>query len=126
MTNSDAAAGVQNEALYAIATEYGWPEYGPREIQPIALESATGNALVGVYPVPVSLTGGQEASQFIRRAGDAYAVEVAGFVPKTVLVALADGVLLAPETGFEFRMVRDASGCVIALDIGSARLTKKP
>ena len=126
MTNSDAGAGVQKEILYAIAKEYGWPDYGPREIQPIALDSATVNQLVGEYPVPVSLTGGKEASQFIRREGGALSVEVAGFVPKTVIVALADGVLLAPETGFEFRMVRDASGRVIALDIGSARLTKKP
>lgn len=50
---------------------------------------------------------------------------MAGFVPKTALVALADGVLLAPETGFEVRMIRDTGGQITALDIGSARLTKK-
>ena len=125
MTNSDAGSGLQKEILYALAKEYDWPDYGPREIQPIALDSATRNQLVGEYPVPAALTGGKSVSQFIRYEAEALSVEVAGFVPKTALVALADGVLLAPETGFEVRMIRDTGGQITALDIGSARLTKK-
>ena len=125
MTNSDAGSGLQKEILYALAKEYDWPDYGPREIQPIALDSATLNQLVGECPVPAALTGGKSVSQFIRYEAGALSVEVAGFVPKTALVALADGVLLAPETGFEVRMIRDTGGQITALDIGSARLTKK-
>jgi CubicO group peptidase (beta-lactamase class C family) len=125
MTNSDAGSSLTNEILFALAKEYDWPEYGPREVQPIALDSATVRQLVGEYPVPAKLTDGRTVSQTIRNESGRLMVEVPGFVPKTALVALADNVLLAPESGFEFHMLRDAAGRVTGIDIGSARLTKK-
>nr|MCU0649747.1 hypothetical protein [Gemmatimonadaceae bacterium] len=124
MTNSDAGGSLTKEILYAIAKEYQWPDYGPREVAPIALDSASVQQLVGEYPVPSTLTDGKRVSQILRMEGAVLTVEVPGFVPKSSLVALADDVLLAPETGFEFRIMRDRRGRVSGLDIGNARLTK--
>ena len=125
MTNSDEGSSLAKEILNALAKEYDWPEYGTREVQPIALDSASVRQLVGEYPVPVTLTGGKQVSQVIRNEAGTLTVEVPGFVTKSVIIALADNLLLSPETGFEFHITKDKSGRITGLDIGSARLTKK-
>jgi len=52
MTNSDAGSAVAQEVLYALAAEYHWPEYAPREIERVTLDSATVHAMLGSYTIP--------------------------------------------------------------------------
>ena len=126
MTNSDAGSGVAQEILYALASEYRWPDYAPREIEPVALDSAAVSQLVGEYPIPSAVSGSTTpTSLVIRSEAGALTVEATGLVQKAAVVALAGGKLMAPETGFEFSMIKAKDGRIAGLDIGSAKLTKK-
>jgi CubicO group peptidase (beta-lactamase class C family) len=124
MSNSDNGVLTQ-EILYAIAKEYQWPDYGPREIVPVAFDSATIAQLVGEYPEPLRITQGKQTSQFVTYEGGKLLVEVPGFVPKTAMVLLAGDRLISPEIGYEFSLIRDRRGRITSLDLGSAIVTKK-
>jgi CubicO group peptidase (beta-lactamase class C family) len=125
MTNSDAGSSVVTDLLNALAKEYRWPGYGPREIEPIKLDAVMLEQLLGEYPSPPALTGGKPTSLFLTHEGGKLMVEVPGFVPKTEIVVLADGELIAPETGFQSMLMKDKDGKIVGVDIGSAKLTKK-
>jgi hypothetical protein len=125
MTNSDAGFTVARELLNAIAKEYRWPGFAPREIEPITLDAAALEQLLGEYPSPPDITGGKPTSLFLTQEGGKLMVEVPGFVPKTEIVVLADGELIAPETGFQSTLMKDKDGKIVGVDIGSAKLTKK-
>jgi hypothetical protein len=125
MTSSDAGSSVITEVLNAHAKEYRWPGYGPRENEPIKLDAAMLKQLLGEYPSPPALTGGKPTSLFLTHEGGKLMVEVPGFVPKTEIMVLADGELLAPETGFKSMLMKDKDGKIVGVDIGSAKLTKK-
>lgn len=51
MTNGEAGSGLAQEILYAIAAEYKWPEYGPKTITPIVLDSAALTGYSGSYTI---------------------------------------------------------------------------
>jgi CubicO group peptidase (beta-lactamase class C family) len=124
MSNSDNGVLTQ-EILYAIAKEYQWPEYGPREIVPVPFDSATIAQLIGEYPEPLRITQGKQTSQFVSYEGGKLMVEVPGFVPRTAMVLLAGDRLISPEIGYEFSLIRDRRGRITSLDLGSAIITKK-
>lgn len=126
MTNSDAGSSIASELLNALAKKYRWPGYGPREIEPIKLDAVMLEQLLGEYPSPPALTGGKPTSLFLTLEGGKVMVEVPGFVPKAEIVVLADGELIAPETGFQSTLMKDKDGKIVGVDIGSAKLTKKP
>lgn len=126
MTNSDAGDALARELLYALAAEYKWADYGPREIEPIVLDSATLRQVAGEYPVPRAVTGAPKSvSQIMTVENGKLYAEVPGFVPKVEMVLIADDRLISPETGFEVQLQRKAGGAIDGINIGSAILRKK-
>jgi CubicO group peptidase (beta-lactamase class C family) len=49
MTNSDRGGALINEIMYAIAHEYGWPDYKPRERTEVKVDTALFRDYVGRY-----------------------------------------------------------------------------
>jgi hypothetical protein len=126
ITNSDAGSGLAQEILYALAKEYGWPEYHPREVTTVALDSAAMNQLAGDYPLPASMVGAAQArTMMVRIENGKLTAEVEGLVPKMEFVALEGGKLLAPETGMEMTTIVGKDGRITGLQLGPNKLTKK-
>ncbi len=68
MSNNDTGADLNQEILYAIGAEYGWPGYGPKTVAVVTLDSLTLAKIVGEYsltyqkeniPLTVSQSGGR-------------------------------------------------------------------
>ena len=126
MTNSDAGSAVAQEILYALASEYRWPDYAPREIEPVALDSMVAIDLVGDYPLPAKLVGGALArTVMIRREGGKLTLEAEGIIPKAELVALSPTKLIAPEGGLEATIDLGKNGKVTGIEIGGTKIAKK-
>jgi CubicO group peptidase (beta-lactamase class C family) len=126
MTNSDAGDALAREVLFALAAEYKWAQYGPREIEVVPFDSATLQTILGDYPVPQEVVGGTTPTSLqMRLEGNKLTAEVPGVVPKVEMVQIADARLIAPETGMEMTLVRGAGGRVDGIDIGPAVLRKK-
>lgn len=51
MTNGDGGAELTTGLLYAIAHEYGWPDFAPRQVAPAPLDRAAAQVYVGEYRV---------------------------------------------------------------------------
>ncbi len=126
MTNSDAGSAVAQEILYALAAEYHWPDYAPREIEPVALDSAAVLALAGAYTLPGALIGRAKGSELVISAegGKLYAAAT-DVIPKSEIVSLSPTKLLAPATGLELTVIPGKNGRVAAIDIGGTRLSRK-
>lgn len=121
MTNSDNGSALAQEILFAIAAEYKWVDFGPREIAPIAADSAALDALTGTYAtdkpekIRVSLT---------REGGKLYIVEPK-YVPRTEVRLLEAGKAIAIETGMEFTFLTDAKGAITGIDLPPMKLTRQ-
>ncbi|MFN8669797.1 MAG: serine hydrolase domain-containing protein [Gemmatimonadaceae bacterium] len=120
MTNSDNGSALAQEILFAIAAEYKWTDYGPREIAPIAADSATLDALTGTYAtdkpeqIRVSLT----------REGAKLYIAEPKYVPRTEVRLLDAKKAIAIETGMEFTFLTDAKGSVTGIDLPPMKLTR--
>ena len=126
MTNGDAGVGLTQEILYALAKEYRWPEYQPREVRAVTLESARMAQLVGDYPLPASMVGaGVTKTLEVRFEHGMLTAEVAGLLPKTEFVVIDGGTLLSPESGMEMTMIVGNDGRIVGLKLSSTTLTKK-
>lgn len=126
MTNSDAGSALASELLFAIGAEYQWPEYGPREIEPLPMDSTLVAELVGDYPIPKEVTGTPAAViKTIRLEGGKLMTEVPGFIPKSEFLLLSDDRLIAPDASYEVKIARDKAGKVSGIDIGPAVLRRK-
>ena len=119
MTNSDLGSAVADEIVLAIAREYGWPGYRPREIVPIVLTPEAMSQYAGVYAVPggtlrltVSVDGGRV---MVTQSGTP--IEVVPTAPD----AFAPTVPASP-----LRFERDSSGKIVALRAGDRRLERVP
>ena len=53
MTNGDGGPMLMREVMLAVAAEYGWPDFGPRRVTVVALDSAAAAALAGRYQLRV-------------------------------------------------------------------------
>jgi len=121
MTNSDNGSALAQEILFAIAAEYKWVDFGPREIAPIAADSAALDPLTGTYAtdkpekIRVSLT----------REGGKLFIEEPKYVPRTEVRLLEAGKAIAIETGMEFIFLTDAKGAITGIDLPPMKLTRQ-
>jgi CubicO group peptidase (beta-lactamase class C family) len=120
MVNSDGGPPMIREILYAIAAEYGWPEFGPRMLDVIAVDSATLDQMVGTYeiakPFAVKVAVTREGNKLFL---DAPAL---GGKAEAVFTSPTDVVVL--EGGNGFKIARDAKGKVTALDFGAFKIPR--
>jgi CubicO group peptidase (beta-lactamase class C family) len=120
MTNGDGGGSLDQEILLAVAAPYGWPDYGPREITALAMDSTALQEFVGVYatdrpPVSVSVT----------REGDRLFAEAPGAMPKEEIVFTDRDRALGLSTGPELGFGRGADRAVDRLDVHGLTLTKR-
>jgi hypothetical protein len=126
MTNSDAGSSLIAELLYAIAAEYQWPEYGPREVESLPMDSALVSQLVGSYEVPKEVSGAPApVSMTIQLDGGKLMTELPGIIQKSEFLLLSGDRLLAPDASLEVTLVRDKAGKVTGIDIGPTILRRK-
>ncbi len=114
MTNSDAGSALAQEVLFALAVEYQWVDYAPREITTLKMDSVALDAFVGTY----SIASPMKAEVSVVRVGSALFVEEPQYIPRTAIVFLTPNAIIAPESGLEGSFGRDRGGMVDRLDIG--------
>jgi CubicO group peptidase (beta-lactamase class C family) len=119
MTNSDAGGALAQEILYSLAAEYKWPDYAPREIEVIAVDTAALDAYVGIYttskPISARLT--------VARQGTKLFIEEPKFVPRIEMKFTAADKAISPESGLPATFVRK-NGKVVSVDLGGITLTR--
>lgn len=97
MTNGDAGGLVIEGVLRALAREYGWPAFQPREVTAATLDQASLSSVAGEYG-----GGGRPRLTVAIENGRAYA-EAPGILPREVLVPLSPTTFVGLETGVEIR-----------------------
>jgi CubicO group peptidase (beta-lactamase class C family) len=123
MTNSDAGGFLADEVVRAVAAEYGWPGFAPREIIPVAIDSTILRSWVGQYARgPVRL--------IITREGDhMYARVPGGQFPTTdalEFVAVAPDHFSSVDGRLAGRIVTAPDGQVTGVDIAGMVLPRQP
>jgi hypothetical protein len=131
MTNGDAGSALAQEILYAVAAEYRWPEYGPREVEPVALDSTAAARLTGTYgldqPAAARLIGRTDVGIAVAislEGGRLFLVEP-NFLPRTEVVVLPGNRLLGVESGLEVSYVIGPTGVVDRIELGGIPLKRK-
>lgn len=68
MSNNDSGGDLNQEILYAIGAEYGWPGYGPKQVTVVTLDEAALGKIAGAYvlsyekeqiPLTATVAGGR-------------------------------------------------------------------
>lgn len=113
MINGDGGRPMVREILYAIAAEYGWPDFAPRLIDTVAVDAARLDELVGSYTVEKP----NQVTITVTRQGQQLFLDAPVLGVRTPLVFLTPTkVMTMAEDPFE--IVRDAAGRVTALRYG--------
>lgn len=120
MTNSDAGSGLAQEILLALATEYKWTGYGPREITALTLDSAAIQAHVGTFERGEP----NKARVTVSRVGDSLFVEEPQFIPRSRVVFVEPHKVVALESGMQVTFTADARGNVTGMEIGGLALKR--
>jgi CubicO group peptidase (beta-lactamase class C family) len=123
MTNGDQGGELATEVLFAIAAEYSWPDYGPRQITPLVVDGTAMDRVVGTYSVRQEGFG--EVSLVVTREGTKLFGEVKPFVERSELVFLEAIKLIGVANGMEFTLEPAADGRIGVVELGGIRLTRK-
>ncbi|MCC6927604.1 MAG: serine hydrolase [Gemmatimonadaceae bacterium] len=120
MTNSDNGSALAQEILFAIAAEYTWVDFAPREIAPIALDSAALDALTGTYMIDKP----EKITLSVTREGTKLFVEEPRYVPRTEVRLLEARKAIALESGMQFSFIADAKGKITGIDLPPMKLKR--
>jgi hypothetical protein len=113
MTNSDNGGSLAQEILFAIAAEYKWPDFGPREIAPIAVDSTALKSMVGSYAADTPF----KVRATVTFEGGKLFLAEPQFIPRSEVLFLSPDKAIALETGMEFSFGTDAKGKVDRIEI---------
>ncbi len=120
MVNGDGGRPMVREILYAIAAEYGWPDFTPKLIDTVAVDAAKLDELVGSYTVEKP----NQVTITVTRQGQQLFLDAPVLGVRTPLVFLTPSkVMTMAEDPFE--IVRDATGRVTALRYGFLLISKR-
>ncbi|MEP7383598.1 MAG: serine hydrolase domain-containing protein [Gemmatimonadota bacterium] len=120
MTNSDAGSGLAREILLALAAEYHWTDYGPREVASITLDTLAMEAHVGVFAAPAP----DSARVTVTRVGRRLFMEAPRFMPKTEVVFVEPHKVVALASGMGGTFIVNARGTVTGLEIAGMTLKR--
>ncbi|MEO8449185.1 MAG: serine hydrolase domain-containing protein [Gemmatimonadota bacterium] len=118
MINGDSGPPILGEIMQSIGAAYGWPDYGPKAIVAIEMDSTAFDKFVGVYkmekPMPL------EAD--VTREGTTFFIEVPGREKKTEIVPTGPTAFAIVKGGspFEFKVGKD--GLVTEVVVGGGNL----
>jgi hypothetical protein len=120
MVNGNGGRPMVREILYAIAAEYGWPEFAPPQIEMIRANDRDLETMPGTYRVekPEAVTA------TVRREGSALVIDAPRLGVPTELAFLTPDSVIALDAGDRFTLIRDAGGRVTALDFGIVKLER--
>jgi CubicO group peptidase (beta-lactamase class C family) len=121
MVSGDAGRPLVREILYAIAAEYGWPDFAPATIEALPVDPAALDRVVGTYesklPVVAATVSRNGAQLFLDAPLLGVKTEIV-FTSKTKLVTL--------DAGDEFSITTADDGRVTSLDLGFLRMPRRP
>jgi len=120
MTNGDGGSALAQEILFAIAAEYRWPDFAPREVTTIALDSAALDAFTGRF----AMTAPVRAEVTVSREGTTIFAVEPQFIPRTALVFVEPRKALSLESGMELTFVADATGRIDRIEMGGMTLRR--
>jgi len=119
MTNGDGGGSLDSEVLLSVAAEYGWPDYGPREIDALPLDSAALAAYVGEYvsaQPPVTLVVAQEGDRLFGSVAGGGDREEIVFTEHNRAIGLSSG------PGLTFS---EEDGAIKSVTVSGVTLTKR-
>jgi CubicO group peptidase (beta-lactamase class C family) len=122
MTNGEQGGSLATEVLFAIAAEYGWPEYGPRQVTPLAVDTSAMDRVVGTYHRQESFGA---VNLEVTREGTKLFGEVTGFIERTELVFLEPTKVIGVTNGMEMTLVPAADGRIGVVEMAAFRLTRR-
>jgi hypothetical protein len=108
MTNGENGAGLVMEILRAVAAEYGWPDYRPREKVIAQLDSRTYDAYAGRYELAPG------AVIIVSREGDRLTVHGPG-QPQAELLPESATTFFVRDVDAQYTFVADEGGRVTRL-----------
>ncbi len=118
MINGDGGPPILAEVMQAIGAEYGWPEYGPQEIVPIAMDSTAFDQFAGVYrvatPFPLEI--------LVTREGSTFYLEAPGRAVKTEIVPTGPARFATVTDGQPFTFTLGKNGRATAVLAGDGSL----
>ncbi len=119
MINGDGGPPILAEVMQAIGAEYGWPEYRPKEIVPVAMDSTAFDQLAGTYrtttPFPLEVQ--------VTRDGSTFYLEAPGRAAKTEIVPTGPATFATVTDGQPFSFTVGAKGRATAVVLGGGSLT---
>jgi CubicO group peptidase (beta-lactamase class C family) len=123
MTNADGGGNLLRSVLNAIATEYGWVQYGPLVIDRAATDSKIVARLVGTYQATAPTT----IDLAITPCGLDVCVESKKFGIRSIGVLTAPGeITLTSQAMTEIIFVAGPDGEITDLRLGAIRFARQP
>jgi CubicO group peptidase (beta-lactamase class C family) len=98
MSNNDTGGDLNQEILYAIAAEYGWPGYGPKTVAAVTLDSIALAKIAGDY----QLTYQKETIPLTASMAGTRLVITSPAVGTDTLLATSPTSFISPSRGMQF------------------------
>jgi CubicO group peptidase (beta-lactamase class C family) len=121
MANGEQGSALAQEILYSIAARYRWPEYGPKSVVLIPVDSTALDRYVGTYyvtsPFPVSL--------LISREGTKLFAEAKGGLPREQFGLVAPDKAIGLQSGIEATFVAGRGDRVEEIELDGITLKRK-
>ncbi len=121
MTNGEQGIALVKEILYSIAAHYRWPEYGPRSVSLVALDSVQLERYVGTYeaakPFPVLLV--------VSREGGKLFAEAKGLLPREEFGLTTAEKSIGFQSGSEGTFLMGPGGKVLGVEFSGNKLMRK-
>ena len=114
MVNGDGGSGLNQEILYAIAAEYGWPDYGPKQVKPVPLDTMVLNRIAGRYTLDYEK---KNFSLDVTRAASGLRGRVVFQPDGEELLAVSASAFVGAESGFEYEFTRDGQGTATGVTV---------
>ncbi|MBL8986528.1 MAG: serine hydrolase [Gemmatimonadetes bacterium] len=121
MTNGDNGGTLAREILLAIAAQYQWPEYGPREITALSVDSTALDRFVGTYSGTVPFP----ATFQVTREGSRLFVTADGIMPKEEIVFSDSLKVTGLTSGNDLTFSVAKGGKIEAIGIATYRFSRK-
>jgi CubicO group peptidase (beta-lactamase class C family) len=108
MTNGENGGALAKEVLYALAAEYGWVDYGPKQVTVLPIDQP---ALAG-YSGKYVITKPQAVTLMVTNDGAKLYAELVGFGPKSEVVFSVPNKGIALASGQELTFLFGKTGTI--------------
>jgi hypothetical protein len=108
MTNGENGGALAQEVLYALAAEYGWVDYGPKQVTVLPIDQP---ALAG-YSGKYVITKPQAVTLMVTNDGAKLYAELVGFGPKSEVVFSVPNKGIALASGQELTFLFGKTGTI--------------